>query len=208
MVVEIFTDVESITSEQLELLILKLPAWRKDKVLSYKREIDRKLSSIAYILLSNILKREYNIDLIQQWSYNENGKPYLKEYPNIHFNISHSPSGVVCAVNNNPIGVDIESIRNFDLSVAKYISNAQELEHILNSTNSPLEFIKLWTKKESYLKLIGTGLDDNLKNILSSADNNVIFHITIAEDKSYVVTICEYLAEITHSTNLELTHNL
>jgi 4'-phosphopantetheinyl transferase len=39
---------------------------------------------------------------------NQYGKPYLKEYPNFNFNISHSGEYVLCAVDDKSIGIDVE----------------------------------------------------------------------------------------------------
>ena len=41
---------------------------------------------------------------------NQYGKPYLSEHPDFYFNISHSGEYVLCAIDNNPIGVDIEEV--------------------------------------------------------------------------------------------------
>lgn len=38
-------------------------------------------------------------------SYGCYGKPYLRDYPNAQFNISHSGQFVACAVSDRPIGV-------------------------------------------------------------------------------------------------------
>ena len=99
----------------------------------------------------------------------EHGKPYAKNL-NIEFNISHSADMVVCVVDNNPVGVDIEKIRPVDLNTAKRIfyeeetryifgciPNTEDYNHHLN--NAVLQrFFKLWTKKEAYGKLLGMGL--------------------------------------------------
>ena len=50
----------------------------------------------------------------------ETGKPYPKDLP-VEFNISHSGDMVVCAVDDKPVGIDIEEVRPIDLTVAKRI---------------------------------------------------------------------------------------
>ena len=50
----------------------------------------------------------------------ETGKPYAKGLP-VEFNISHSGDMVVCAVDDKPVGIDIEEVRPIDLTVAKRI---------------------------------------------------------------------------------------
>ena len=41
---------------------------------------------------------------------NRYGKPFLKEYPRLHFNGSHSGDYLVCAMSQNPVGVDVQRI--------------------------------------------------------------------------------------------------
>ena len=106
----------------------------------------------------------------------EHGKPYAKDLA-VEFNISHSGNMVVCAVDDKPIGIDIEQIRPIDLTVAKHICTDEELLYLFGHT--PIEqdfayttdteilirFFKLWTAKEAYGKCIGTGLS-NGKSLL------------------------------------------
>ncbi len=190
MIVKIFTDLESISHDELEAAIATLPHWRAKRVRRYHREIDRKLSTMAYLLLQEILREDYGVTDQSEWIYNECDKPSLANHPEINFNISHCPSGVVCVVSGNPIGVDIESTANYDSEVATHIANDEELQKINSSEIPELEFTKLWTKKESYIKLQGKSIDEDLKTILKRA-KGVIFN-TLKVDNEYVVTVCQY----------------
>lgn len=99
----------------------------------------------------------------------EYGKPYVKDLP-VKFNISHSGNIVVCAVNDSPIGVDIEQIRPIDLKIAKRIFSDKELLYLFghlpmeqdfnNTTDVKIltRFFELWTAKEAYGKCIGVGI--------------------------------------------------
>ena len=99
----------------------------------------------------------------------EHGKPYAKNL-NIEFNISHSADMVICVVDTRPVGVDIEKIRPVDLNTAKrifieeetryvfgFIPDTEDYNHYLNDVVLQ-RFFELWTRKESYGKLVGTGL--------------------------------------------------
>ena len=100
----------------------------------------------------------------------EHGKPYAKDLA-VEFNISHSGDMVVCAVDNKPIGIDIEQIRPIDLAVAKRICTDEELLYLfgyvpteqdftyITDTQTLIRFFELWTAKEAYGKLIGEGLN-------------------------------------------------
>lgn len=99
----------------------------------------------------------------------EHGKPYAKDL-HIEFNISHSADMVVCVVDDNSVGVDIEKIRPVDLNTAKRIFSEEEIQYIFECipdvedyncylNDSVLQrFFELWTKKETYGKLVGKGL--------------------------------------------------
>lgn len=192
MTIELITDINSISSEELSQAIESLPKWRRTEVMKFHREIDRKLSTLAFMALRRVLLRDFQISENPKWGYQENGKPYLIDYPEIHFNLSHCHRGVVCAVGGEPMGIDIESVEAFDIEVAKYISNSEELERILSSENQALEFTKLWTCKESYLKFTGDGLVDNLKRVLEG-DLDVQFTTEISPKQDFVITICKAL---------------
>ena len=76
------------------------------------------------------------------------GKPYLTEYPEIHFNISHSGRWAVCALASMPCGVDIQERRPIrSRRMVERTMNAREQRQILEAEDSTGEFIKLWTYK-------------------------------------------------------------
>jgi phosphopantetheinyl transferase len=51
--------------------------------------------------------------------------------------------------------------------------NLTEQKHIISSTNPNLEFIRIWTQKEAYLKLKGTGIITDLHNTLAQKQDIV-----------------------------------
>lgn len=109
----------------------------------------------------------------------EHGKPYAKDLA-VEFNISHSGDMVVCAVDDKPVGIDVELIRPVDLTVAKRIFTAEELLDLFGHTPTEqnftyttdneilTRFFELWTAKEAYGKCIGEGITQtaNLKDRL------------------------------------------
>lgn len=128
----------------------------------------------------------------------EHGKPYVKDLT-VEFNISHSGDMVVCAVNDKPIGIDIEQIRPIDLTVAKRICTDKELLYVFGHTPTDEDFtytsdteiltrfFELWTAKEAYGKLIGKGcemLSSNIKpTFFEFFENEYILSIQEDEQK-------------------------
>ncbi len=89
------------------------------------------------------------------------GKPYLLGHNQIHFNRSHAGEKIVCAVSDQPIGIDIEKISPLDVSELSKNCYTQEECHYLSQLSEQMMvrgFFELWTAKESYIKLVGKGL--------------------------------------------------
>lgn len=94
------------------------------------------------------------------------GKPFLTAYPEVHFNISHSGCWAVCALAAMPCGVDIQERRPIrSRRIVERTMNAREQRQILEAEDSTAEFIKLWTYKESCIKLSGEGLHQDMKTL-------------------------------------------
>lgn len=147
------------------------PQWRKDKMLGYKFLRGKTQSALAYLLLIFALKEEGVFQEMPEFYYGEHKKPYLKNYPDWHFNFSHCKNAVCCVLSKEEVGVDIEEVGTYKESLASYISNETEL-YLLHKSDDPAdEFYRLWTRKEAAFKMLGSGITKEIKNIL---DNNEI----------------------------------
>jgi len=174
--------------DKISYLLNELPKWRLEKALSFYFDIDKYLCAKSFSLLKKMLFEEYQLKDIPKFSYEKNGKPYFKEYPNIHFNISHCKTGIACVINDIPVGIDIEQI-HFDKVVAENVLSKNELLIVQNSEFPEQEFIKYWTMKESYLKLIGVGINDDMKNILDKCADEVEFKTYVDKNSLFVTTV-------------------
>ena len=110
-----------------------------------------------------------------------NEKPYFKDYPFVRFSVSHSGSLVV--------GIDVEEIkekpygriveRNFTAGEAAEVKDLES-------------FLKVWTKKEAYLKLTGDGLSGLRSSDVSKPlfyDGKPVESTTLAIFDGYVGTV-------------------
>jgi hypothetical protein len=79
-----------------------------------------------------------------------NGKPQLVGGA-AHFNVSHSGELALVAVSDAPVGVDIEQ----DRAIADPDAFARRLRF---ETTDPRELMRLWCRKEAWLKARGIGL--------------------------------------------------
>ncbi len=122
----------------------------------------------ALQLLEDALKEEYGIHTLPLILCSELGKPFFPDYPNIHFNYSHSKNYVACGISDREIGVDIEDVRKVKESLLRTICHENEYRWVMQSDaeeeiNS--RTILLWTIKEAFLKQRGTGINCRLNTL-------------------------------------------
>lgn len=175
-------DIYGFSAEKIAECIENLPSQRREVALRFKHDLGRRQCVLAYQLLCDGLEHEYGITDKPIFSYGEHGKPSIIGHEDIHFNLSHCKTAVACAISDKPIGIDIESIRPAKETVIRYAMNDAETQRIMESSNPDLEFTRLWTMKESVLKLTGEGINDDMKNVLAS-DN--------LRDISIETTVCD-----------------
>lgn len=108
------------------------------------------------------------------------GKPFLPDFPNVHFNISHCKDLVVCAFSDAPVGIDAESIRSFRENTLRKVLTPSEQEFMHNPPLSSWEqqelFFRFWTLKESRIKQSGTGMAVSLTDFSFEPDITSDFH--------------------------------
>lgn len=169
--------IQDMKSEHLQQVLAFLPSWRRERVLAYKQESRQMESALAYIELSRALALRGLQDIKPRFEYNEHGKPFLPLYPNLHFSISHCSQAVGCVLSEMPCGLDIERVRRASPSLISKTMNRNEEHQIYSSSHPEVEFIRLWTRKEAVFKLLGTGITDDMQDILLRAEALHI-HIT------------------------------
>lgn len=157
-----------------ETYIAELPESRRNKALRYRREIDRRLCVASYVMLCHALKTSYGIDGQLRFTYGEYGKPYLADYPNVFFNLSHCEAGVACAVSDFEVGADIQEVKPYAEAVANRVFCGGELDELNRTQDKNLEFARLWTRKEAYLKMLGAGISDGMKLIDTAAVSDIL----------------------------------
>ena len=86
----------------------------------------------------------------------------LWQWTPLEFSLSHSGNWALVALGTNPIGIDVEQVRQVD-SLDSMISRIctpreQQLLRQMTSERQLEEFFRIWTAKEAILKGIGFGL--------------------------------------------------
>lgn len=181
---------QTVTQEELQRDLLLLPEWRQQKVLSFRFLIDRVLSAKAYLLLCQGLRQKYGITEMPSFDYVGHEKPILRGYPDIHFNLSHCRQGVLCVIDDEPVGCDIEEIEpQLDLDLVHHCFNEQEAASITSSDNPCIAFTRLWTIKEAALKLTGEGISDDLPSLFERTSPTYRFLTRECPDHHFVYSV-------------------
>ena len=161
---------EGIWDFDLEAALNEISEQRREQALKFRHEQGQRLCVLAYQLLKQGLREEYGITENPVFEYNEHGKPSIVGHPEIFFNLSHCKEAAVCAISDQPVGIDVESIREYRESLVNYTMNEEEIQEIKSAANPAAAFIRLWTMKEAAMKLIGTGISNDMKTVLCRQD--------------------------------------
>jgi phosphopantetheinyl transferase len=134
----------------------------------------------------------------------------------IQFSISHTDKYVAVIVADRPCGVDVEAVRSFPDSIVKRIFSDKDIEIIRQkrevdesgSTGADMYSIKVWTRREAYSKMTGSGIlmqdrlqkkvmeDDymsesgvTLWNLQNQRDKNTAWN-NKSKDFTYCLAVC------------------
>lgn len=138
---------------------------------------------LLQIAVKEIAEREYperkNNDTVidLKYGYNTNGKPYLLDYPDFHFSLSHSGNVVALAVSDREIGLDVQEYVIIKRDLAKRFFTEEEQELLLKQKDEDSYrklFFMLWSMKESYIKYTGLGMSHGLDTFHIDFDKNEI----------------------------------
>lgn len=165
---------------------------RQEKLEYYRFDIDKKLSlyselavRMALAILLHCSPKEFNFAL------HKNGKPYVSNVSNIFFNISHTRNAILCSVSNTgKVGVDIEKLENHIPKQMDKICHIEELRYLnsLSISYRKIEYCKIWTRKEAFVKRDGMGIGQNLTKINTFAPEKNGKYFTWQES-SYICSV-------------------
>ena len=126
---------------------------RRDRTERIRNEAGQRLSAGAGLLLEHALS-ESGISAAKI-TRKKNGKPYIEDRDDLFFNLSHSGEMVICAVAPFEVGCDIEKKRAPRTRIAeRYFTEEEKAFTALAEDN----FFRMWTLKESFMKVTGKGL--------------------------------------------------
>ena len=180
----IFDHMEECTEAEVQRMLPLVSAQRREQALKYKHTLGQFCCLKSWLMLSAMHIGE------MEFLYNEHGKPYWENGP--YFSISHCKQGIAVAIDDQPIGIDIEAIRNVDQDLILRTMNEEEQKQI----HSNRDFTRLWTQKEAIVKAQGVGIVsfEQLQGIRSQESGflswrNDYFRIQTVEKEKYIYSI-------------------
>lgn len=135
----------------------RISAERRQRLLQYARERDRVLGVFAELLARYLLLSQAGLSS-PEFAHDARGKPYLPQFPELSLSLSHTELCVACACGEGRVGVDVQRRRPIDLRIAERFFSPEEARLVRESDTPDMVFYDIWTKKEAYVKLLGTGL--------------------------------------------------
>lgn len=153
------------TDAQVEALTTLISPEKRQKLRAFKQHMDVLRSLYGELLVRDTASKVLGISndklRIRTGAY---GKPSLYDWPEFHFNISHSGHYIVMIYGEHPVGIDIEEHKKHTeadfLSMSRLCMTPAE-QHTLRALGGKAQeqyFYDIWTLKESYVKAVGQGL--------------------------------------------------
>lgn len=133
----------------------------QDSSLSEKHISALEQSAAAELAICAAMKNSGRPFAPSDYAYKESGQPTIQ---NGHISISHTEGYAACAIAREPVGIDVEREHTFSKAAAKRILSPQE-ELLRESANADELLSRIWTVKESFLKMTGEGIPGGMRTL-------------------------------------------
>lgn len=182
---------EEITQVELHSLCLRdglsipemiLSAAEKHRAAAFRSSEARRLFVAGRVLCRNIVGSV--ADCAPQAlsiAITPSGRPYLPDYPDIDFNLSHTRNTVALAVcRGGHVGIDIERLDAFSEMEAREIMplilSTRELSDVndLAPEQRQKAFLSFWVRKEAALKCLGDGFLTDPQHVILGTHDAII----------------------------------
>ncbi|MCD8330188.1 MAG: 4'-phosphopantetheinyl transferase superfamily protein [Lachnospiraceae bacterium] len=136
-----------------------LSAERRERWEKQSGSVSTLQSAAAELLLRCALReQEIPAPIPWLWEREEGGKPFLRGLSGVFFNLTHSGQYAACALADGPVGVDVQKVSERERGAVVRRFCREEAAEIERAGNPAEAFCRIWTAKEAYLKMRGTGL--------------------------------------------------
>lgn len=163
-----------------------LSEYRRISLARMKVPRARRAALGAELLLCHALSEAFpNVKIPPEIITGEHGKPYLRDNE-VYFSLSHSGRLAAVALCDDEVGIDIQEASDFNSKLVKRFYAPDEREYVEQSADRDAAFTEVWSKKESYIKAIGTGLATPL-NSFSVVNMTGLLYTCL---EGYALSVC------------------
>lgn len=151
-------DIRQMDEETYRRAFSQMSPARQKRVSEIAAEDDRKRTVAAELLVRQTVAEKLGIEpRAVALTVDENEKPCIQGDP-LYISMSHSGAWAVCAVDDRPVGVDVEVIRGArGPFIARVCSEAEQAYIRYGDAGCFHRFWECWTAKEALFKLTGKG---------------------------------------------------
>ena len=137
-----------LTERETEAMLPLLPPERQERLLRIKQSEKRREPLCAYLILRHALWEQYRWRELPPIRLTSLGKPDFPDFPEVHFNLSHTTGAVLVALSGEPVGVDIEHIRPVSERAMRRLADV----------TTERAFFQSWVRREARVKRTGSGI--------------------------------------------------
>ncbi|MDO4293500.1 MAG: 4'-phosphopantetheinyl transferase superfamily protein [Eubacteriales bacterium] len=188
-------DIRPLYREELLRRAYRLSAPERQKKADACRGLQKKAASLTAGLLADYAKRQNGYGDCLVW-YGESGQPCLeikKGRRPVWLSLSHSGDYAVCAFAFCPVGVDLQQERPVRSGLLRHFLAPGEGTEGLEI--DPGRFFRLWTVKESAMKLTGRGMALGFDRVRVDLEGGSASFLETAEEEAAGRMVCrEYPA--------------
>ncbi len=167
-------------------LLTEIPEERRKRIQNCKDLETKKQLLSAGLLLKRVLEKHG----VEQFPMRKgiHGKP---EVSGIQFNLSHTSGLVLCAIGTKPVGCDAEKIKTVPSKIAERFFCEREKIHLDACGDFYAEeFFRMWTIKESYIKMTGEGMHLPMQEFEVRIDTEVQIYREGAKVPCFIKEYC------------------
>ena len=174
---------------------------KRSRILRFTIENDKKLGILGDHLAREAVSALSGVDISKiMIGALEDGQPVIEspEGLDINISISHSGSVAVAAASDMPVGIDVEAVEEDGKidEIMKILFAPSEISYVNSDEGQKTaRFYEVWTKKEAFLKLKGTGFTggNNPKQIDVMSLPSMYDARVIEEENGYMISIVTVL---------------
>lgn len=133
-----------------------LPPQRRERLLRLRQPEKQQEVLCAYMILRRALQEQYQWQEIPPMTCISGQKPYFPDFPQVHFNLSHTSGAVLAALSDQPVGVDVERIRPLSALARRRLTGEVTQE----------AFFQDWVRREAVGKWSGAGVRPHEAEVL------------------------------------------